>query len=230
MKRSRAVGVALATLGLLATGSAVPAAFAAPQSFNPIKVDTNRSVAASASHTTDVALPTAVADEVAPVIELTSWQNGCVTDVTTEAGIWLTYRNNGTVAKDVVVAITHFDARPTEEDFERLTLQPGEEDTFGTWAVNGAAYRLWEMSNAGDEWDYMSSLPDCAKGDPFADSNYFGDHFGMEIDWMFQSGLSKGWPEANGTRTYRGLTSMNRDAIAAFLFHYTNHTALGPNA
>lgn len=85
------------------------------------------------------------------------------------------------------------------------------------------------MSNPGREWDAMSSLPDCAKGDPFTDSDYFADGFGREIDWMYQSGTSTGWLERDGTRTYRGLATMNRDAMAAFLYRLAGSPAYVPS-
>ena len=39
-----------------------------------------------------------------------------------------------------------------------------------------------------------------------------------EISWMASRGISTGWKEANGTRTYRPLQPVNRDAMAAFMY------------
>lgn len=45
------------------------------------------------------------------------------------------------------------------------------------------------------------------------------DHtFHAEIAWLAESGVSKGWVEANGTRTYRPDGPVLRDAMAAFLY------------
>ncbi|MET4060725.1 serine protease [Arthrobacter sp. UYP6] len=52
---------------------------------------------------------------------------------------------------------------------------------------------------------------------PFADvphSMLFSD----EMGWMAAAGISTGWTEANGSRTYRPLDSVNRDAMAAFMY------------
>lgn len=42
--------------------------------------------------------------------------------------------------------------------------------------------------------------------------------FYKEMAWLAQTGISSGWTEADGSRTYRPLTPINRDAMAAFLF------------
>ncbi|MFJ4226020.1 HNH endonuclease family protein, partial [Paenarthrobacter nicotinovorans] len=42
--------------------------------------------------------------------------------------------------------------------------------------------------------------------------------FNVEISWLASQGISTGWIEANGSRTYRPLNAVNRDAMAAFLY------------
>ncbi|GGG64178.1 hypothetical protein GCM10011374_29680 [Kocuria dechangensis] len=42
--------------------------------------------------------------------------------------------------------------------------------------------------------------------------------FYREITWLAAAGISTGWVAANGTRTYRPLQAINRDAMAAFLY------------
>ncbi|MEG9247479.1 polysaccharide deacetylase family protein [Arthrobacter sp. Soc17.1.1.1] len=52
---------------------------------------------------------------------------------------------------------------------------------------------------------------------PFADITT-NQQFYKEISWLSDRGISTGWVEANGTRTYRALQPVNRDAMAAFLY------------
>ena len=52
-----------------------------------------------------------------------------------------------------------------------------------------------------------SSFADISAGAPFA----------AEIYWLADKGISTGWPEPDGTRTYRPLAPVNRDAMAAFM-------------
>ncbi len=54
---------------------------------------------------------------------------------------------------------------------------------------------------------------------PFTDIGP-GEEFYTEISWMYEMGYATGWQEPDGSRTYRPLTSINRDAMAAFLYRY----------
>ncbi|MDR6638306.1 hypothetical protein J2Y68_001950 [Paenarthrobacter nitroguajacolicus] len=47
-----------------------------------------------------------------------------------------------------------------------------------------------------------------------------GAQFRKEISWLAGSGISTGWTEANGSKTYRPLQPVNRDAMAAFMYRY----------
>lgn len=42
--------------------------------------------------------------------------------------------------------------------------------------------------------------------------------FYKEMSWVAEHGISTGWTEADGSRTYRPLQPVNRDAMAAFLY------------
>ncbi|MCT9869176.1 S8 family serine peptidase [Paenarthrobacter aurescens] len=46
--------------------------------------------------------------------------------------------------------------------------------------------------------------------------------FYKEMSWLAQTGISSGWTESDGSRTYRPLTPINRDAMAAFLYRLAN--------
>lgn len=54
---------------------------------------------------------------------------------------------------------------------------------------------------------------------PFADVST-GSPFYREISWLAAEEISTGWVEGNGTRTYRPLQPVNRDAMAAFMYRY----------
>lgn len=60
-------------------------------------------------------------------------------------------------------------------------------------------------------------------GQVFADVSP-GSQFAYEMNWLYYMGITSGWEEGNGTRTYRPLQSVNRDAMAAFM--YRLHSAI----
>ncbi|WP_084130720.1 D-alanyl-D-alanine carboxypeptidase family protein [Demequina sp. NBRC 110055] len=49
--------------------------------------------------------------------------------------------------------------------------------------------------------------------------------FATEITWLAQTGITRGWSLANGTREYRPLDTIARDAMAAFLYRYAGEPA-----
>ncbi|MFF2297886.1 S-layer homology domain-containing protein [Arthrobacter sp. NPDC058127] len=57
-----------------------------------------------------------------------------------------------------------------------------------------------------------------------------GAQFFKEIQWMAVQSISTGWTEANGTRTYRPLQPVNRDAMAAFMYRLAGRPAFTPPA
>jgi hypothetical protein len=64
---------------------------------------------------------------------------------------------------------------------------------------------------------------------PFTDvatDNPFYKH----ITWLAGQGISTGWTEADGTKTYRPLQSVNRDAMAAFLYRFAGSPVYTPPA
>ena len=63
----------------------------------------------------------------------------------------------------------------------------------------------------------------------------FGDvdsrnQFYKEITWLAEQGISTGWVEADGSRTYRPLNSVARDAMAAFLYRLAGQPEFTPPA
>ncbi|MET3165092.1 UNVERIFIED_ORG: hypothetical protein ABIB19_003523 [Arthrobacter sp. UYEF10] len=47
-----------------------------------------------------------------------------------------------------------------------------------------------------------------------------GAQFYKEITWLAAQGISTGWTEPDGSKTYRSLQAVNRDAMAAFMYRY----------
>jgi YVTN family beta-propeller protein len=53
----------------------------------------------------------------------------------------------------------------------------------------------------------------------------FNSPFATEINWLTTKGITTGWTEPNGTRTFRPLDSVNRDAMAAFMYRMAGSPA-----
>jgi serine protease len=51
---------------------------------------------------------------------------------------------------------------------------------------------------------------------PFQDVST-GQQFYKEMAWLAEEGISTGWIHSDGTHSYRPLTWIKRDAMAAFL-------------
>jgi hypothetical protein len=56
---------------------------------------------------------------------------------------------------------------------------------------------------------------------PFADVTKDNIYY-HEITWLAAQDISTGWPESDGTRTFRPLQPVNRDAMAAFMFRFNS--------
>ncbi|GAB2713655.1 S-layer homology domain-containing protein [Arthrobacter bambusae] len=68
-----------------------------------------------------------------------------------------------------------------------------------------------------------------AGGPSFADVPA-GAQFSSEIGWMASAGISTGWTEANGSKSFRPLTPVNRDAMAAFMYRLAGKPDFTPPA
>jgi hypothetical protein len=51
------------------------------------------------------------------------------------------------------------------------------------------------------------------------------NQFYREITWLASTGVTTGWVEPDGTKTYRPLQSVNRDAMAAFMYRLAGKPA-----
>lgn len=54
---------------------------------------------------------------------------------------------------------------------------------------------------------------------PFADVDTTNPFY-KQITWLASSGISSGWNETNGTKTYRPFEPVARDAMAAFMSRF----------
>lgn len=57
-----------------------------------------------------------------------------------------------------------------------------------------------------------------------------GNQFFTEIMWLAEHGVSTGWEESNGNRSYRPYQSVNRDAMAAFMYRLAGSPPYTPPA
>jgi hypothetical protein len=64
---------------------------------------------------------------------------------------------------------------------------------------------------------------------PFRDLSA-GQQFLKEMNWMATKSISTGWTEADGSRTYRPLLTVGRDAMAAFMYRLAGSPAYTPPA
>lgn len=55
-----------------------------------------------------------------------------------------------------------------------------------------------------------------------------GGQFSTEITWMATAGISTGWTETDGSKTFRPLSPVNRDAMAAFMYRLADKPAFTP--
>lgn len=58
---------------------------------------------------------------------------------------------------------------------------------------------------------------------PFADVAT-NNQFYSQITWLANTGITTGWAEGNGTKTFRPVSAVNRDAMAAFLYRFGSWT------
>ncbi|TQS93675.1 lysozyme [Arthrobacter sp. TS-15] len=97
--------------------------------------------------------------------------------------------------------------------------------TPGELPAGWQAYTLWQHADSGvfpgDQNVFNGTVQQLAAfasnpGPIFSDIT--GGQFTTEVNWLGSRGISTGWTEANGARTYRPLAPVARDAMAAFLY------------
>jgi serine protease len=72
--------------------------------------------------------------------------------------------------------------------------------------------------------DPAAAVSSATPPSPFTDISR-GQQFYEEMVWIAERGISTGWTEADGSRTYRALSPVNRDAMAAFLYRFAGSPA-----
>ena len=70
---------------------------------------------------------------------------------------------------------------------------------------------------------------DTASDNPFADVDTATPH-AEDILWLAQKGISTGWEEADGTRTFRPYDDVTRGDLAAFLYRLAGSPNYKPSA
>ena len=104
------------------------------------------------------------------------------------------------------------------------------------WLANSGVSTGWLLADGGREFrpvqpvarDAMAAFLYRLAGSPEYSApgvSPFGDvpadsQFYKEISWLAESGISTGWEMEDGSRQFRGLDSVARDAMAAFLYRY----------
>lgn len=137
--------------------------------------------------------------------------------------LYAMFANGSTEDQEVPIGFSAWSDLPTMDPLGPVPVPANSEHTYVAWSGfdDGEAFRFWDLADPVYPYVLALSAPTCASDDtvvnPFTDSNY-DDQFGMHIDFMYQQGISTGWLMPDGTREFRPLTSMNRDAMAAFLY------------
>lgn len=117
------------------------------------------------------------------------------------------------------------DVSPGVQFHDEMVWMAGKGISTGWTEANGTkTYRPLSAVNRDAMAAFMYRLdgsPDYTppKKSPFADVAT-SNPFYKEIAWLNSRGISTGWPEANGTKTYRPTTPVNRDAMAAFMYRF----------
>jgi hypothetical protein len=126
-------------------------------------------------------------------------------------------------------AVSPFTDVPTSHTFYKEIAWLAEKKISLGWpgANNTATFRPAEQINR----DQMAAFLYRMSGtttytapavSPFADVSSANNAFYKEITWLSSMKISQGWPEANGTFTYRPAEQINRDQMAAFLYRMSN--------
>ncbi|MET3165383.1 UNVERIFIED_ORG: hypothetical protein ABIB19_003817 [Arthrobacter sp. UYEF10] len=157
------------------------------------------------------------------------------TSFQTLATLTVTGTDNPTPVSVVPGAVVFFDGEGTKDDSYTVPSTDGVEylvdgrvAAAGKYPGTGiltvtaratAGYVI--VAGANTEWTTTFSNAEAPYAppvvSPFADIAT-NQQFYKEMAWLSEQGISTGWAEANGTRTYRALQPVNRDAMAAFLY------------
>ena len=115
------------------------------------------------------------------------------------------------------------DITPSTQFYKEITWLASQGISTGWVEADGSkTFRPVQPVNR----DAMAAFMYRFAGKPtFVDSQVFvdvplGAQFHAEISWLAGAGISTGWTAADGSRTFRPLVPVNRDAMAAFMYRY----------
>ena len=124
------------------------------------------------------------------------------------------------------------DVQPTDMFFKAIIWITARQISTGWDDGNGGrSYRPGQPVNRDAMAAFMYRLADRPAFSPpavspFSDVSTDNIYY-HEITWLAAQGISTGWVEADGTRTFRPLQPVNRDAMAAFMYRFSARPASG---
>ncbi|WP_256212570.1 S8 family serine peptidase [Arthrobacter sp. yr096] len=133
------------------------------------------------------------------------------------------YRLAGSPAFQAPAKSPFADVTPSTQFYKEITWLASQGISTGWVEANGSkTFRPVQPVNRDAMAAFMyrfAGKPAVTSSASFADVPA-GAQFQNEISWLAGAGISTGWTEANGSKTYRPLQPVNRDAMAAFMFRY----------
>ncbi|WP_223940730.1 S-layer homology domain-containing protein [Arthrobacter sp. StoSoilB22] len=133
------------------------------------------------------------------------------------------YRLAGSPAFNAPAVSPFADITPSTQFYKEITWLASQGISTGWVESNGSkTFRPVQPVNR----DAMAAFMYRFAGKPaFVDSQVFvdvppGAQFHAEISWLAGAGISTGWTAADGSKTFRPLVPVTRDAMAAFMYRY----------
>ncbi|MDQ0078976.1 YVTN family beta-propeller protein [Arthrobacter oryzae] len=161
----------------------------------------------------------------------TGWEDGNgtatyrpLTPVNRDAMAAFMYRLAGKPAFTAPAVSPFADMAPSTQFYAEITWLADQEISTG-WEANGIrTYRPVTPVNRDAMAAFMYRLAGEPAFTPPATSPFMdvdtSNQFYKEITWLADQGISTGWGEGNGQASYRPLTPVNRDAMAAFMYRF----------
>ena len=115
------------------------------------------------------------------------------------------------------------DVATTQQFYKEMAWTAESEISTGWTDVSGnRSYRALQPINRDAMAAFLYRMADSPDYTPPADSPFKDvattQQFYKEMAWLADRGISTGWTHSDGTRSYRALQPINRDAMAAFLY------------
>jgi serine protease len=109
------------------------------------------------------------------------------------------------------------------------TTTPGTYPGTGTVVVDALPLPGYTLTGV-TSWTYTFPAEPTNPAPPVFADVPAGAQFSTEIGWMASAGISTGWTEADGAKSFRPLSPVNRDAMAAFMYRLAGKPAFTPPA